>query len=250
MEKELEKYEEVKKMLTKKSPSDFAWALSNLFSNIIKSFGVIPAEYQTGGEVLNFIKEQFGSTTAQRRQLEFLIDLLRRLDELEEKIKSDYIKPDEFETYVLKCFDSIKYEQFEAKRLAFKNALINIATGKIKNNFEKEYFMNSLISFTDLHFALLSFFNSPEEHLKNAGMNLNSLKAQSGGEERDFQRVFQDVDFELLKLALSELKQKGFITLDLSMWRSASTRTVYESLTTNYLTKLGKNFIEFCLDEE
>ena len=58
------------------------------------------------------------------------------------------------------------------------------------------------------------------------------------------------MDFELLKLALSELKQKGFITLDLSMWRSASTRTVYESLTTDYLTKLGKNFIEFCLDQE
>jgi len=250
MDKELEKYEKVKNMLTKKSLSDFGWALSNLFFNIVKTFGFIPPEYLSSGEILNFIKGEFGLTQTQRKQLEFLVGLLKRLDELEEEISTNYVKTNEFETYVLKCFDSIKYEQYEAKILALKNALINIVTGKISNNFEKEYFMNNLISFTDLHFALLSYFNNPEEHIKKAGIDLNTLKSQKGGEEREFQKVFQNVDFDLLKISLNELKQKGFISLDLSMWRTLSTRTVYDSLTTKYLTKLGKSFIDFCLDKE
>ena len=240
--------EEIKSILTERDSSDFMWGLTNLFTNLMKSLGFVPPEYQAATDIVNYIKENFGSTVAQRRQLEFLTLLFKRLKELEQKIDKDFIKKEEFEIYIQRFLDEIKHQQYKEKLLAFRNALVNIATNSVSNNFEIEYFINSLISFSDLHFALLSYFNLPEEKLKEKGIDVNGLKSQSGGEEEILKSLFDNIDFELAKIASKELKDKGYATTQLPFGGGLTTYSTYQRLTNDYLTPLGKKFISFCLD--
>ena len=127
--------------------------------------------------------------------------------------------------------------------------MVNIATGKVRNNFEIEYFIKHLINFSDLHFALLLYYNNPVESLKVAGINPEELKRQQGGEERIFQQVFKDVNFELIKIAGKELNEVGFTSKDLPVSRATTSMSAYDHLTNNYLTSLGRGFVNFCLDQ-
>ncbi|MBU0459602.1 MAG: hypothetical protein KJ771_02230 [Nanoarchaeota archaeon] len=241
--------DKIKKWLTKKDTSDVIFSLSKLFVNITKSIGILPKEYQVGSDVLGFIEENFFTTASQRRQIDFLLILFERLNNLEEIVQKEIIDKEEFEIYLQRITDNIKHESYKDKILAFRNALVNIATGNIQNDFEIEYFIKYLINFSDLHFALLLYYHKPEEALIKAGIDIQALKRQSGGSERIIQDVFKNVNFELIKVAGKELMDVGFTIKDLPVMRAMGTGSTYEILTQNYLTELGAGFINFCLDQ-
>lgn len=83
--------DKIKKWLTKKDTSDVIFSLSKLFVNITKSIGILPKEYQVGSDVLGFIEENFFTTASQRRQIDFLLILFERLNNLEEIVQKEII---------------------------------------------------------------------------------------------------------------------------------------------------------------
>lgn len=241
---------EIKSILVKKDTSDFLWGLSGLFTKMMKSLSFIPPEYQAGTDIIDYLKENFGSTAAQRRQLEFLMRLFKRLQELENSLDSEFIKKDEFEIYIQRFLDNIKYEQYKEKILAFQNAMVNIATKKFSNNLEIEYFINNLLNFSDLHFKILVFFYNPLNYFKEKGINIEEYRNQTGGENRVIEQVFEDINSQLLELASKELHDKGFTTMKFPFSGGLSTQSAYDRLTQDYLTPLGRRFISFVKDEQ
>lgn len=239
--------EEVKSILTKKEKSDTIWAISNLFLKIVGNFAVISPELKSAADILNFIRDKYGTTASQKRQFDFLMMLFSKLIELEKKIKLEYVRKEEFELYVEKFYDSVKHEQYKDKIIAFRNASVNIATQKFSNSFEIEYFINSLIGFSDLHFAILLYFWNPTEVFKQKGIPIDDYRSQSGGDTPVLEKVFNQTHLQLVEIASKELMDKGFTETKIPFKQSLSTRSTYEKLTANYLTPLGKRFVSFCM---
>ena len=245
---QLEK-EQIKKWLTKRDASDVIYSLSKLFTNIFKSIGILPPGYQVGSDVFGFVEENFFTTASQRRQIDFLLILFERLSKLEDKVQQQIIDKEEFEIYLQRITDNIKHESYKEKIIAFRNALVNIATGRVKSDFEAEYFIKYLINFSDLHFALLLYYHKPIESLIVAGINPEELKRQSGGEVEVLKKVFGYVSYDLLFIIGKELKEVGFTTTELPISRALTSMTALQVLTNNSLTDLGKKFVNFCLDQ-
>ncbi len=240
---------EVRDLIERREASDVLNGLTTLATNILSSLGILSPQAQATGDVISFLKENFVTSASQRKQLDFLMLLFERLKQLESKIDAEYLKKEEFEAYIQRFLDPIKHEQYEPKVEAFRSALVNIAVGKKPTNFEVEYFINSLISFSDLHFAIFSYFNSPKEILTEKGIDVNGLRAQSGGEGEVFKKVFDGVDIELVRLASKELKDKGFTSTEIPFPGMLTTQTAYDKMTKDYLTPLGKRFISFFIDD-
>ena len=242
---------QIKKELTKIDLVDSMFGLFSSGVNVLRNFLPIPPECLTIQSVIDFIRNNYSTyTIAQKRQLDFIIGLFKKLKELEDRIDKEFVKSEQFELHINRVLDQIKHEQYNDKLLGFRNALVNLAVKNVTNDFEAEYFMSSLISFTDLHFFILSYFNNPEESLKQLNISVEHLKAHSAGyADEVFSKEIFKVDREILRIASQELKSKGFTEHVIPFGGALSTENAYQRLTRVFLTDFGRRFVSFCLEE-
>ena len=172
---------------------------------------------------------------------QFTLDVASDLSNLKEKVRSEYIKTDEFAYMFEKCFRGAAENPHKEKLEAFRGLLVNSLIIDASWE-EKEYFLSFINSLSILHVRILKFIAKPKDYLSQAGIPEQNIR---GGFSDFFPAVIPGIDISVIKSAFGDLYRYGLINTDSNIF-STMTSSQGLQLLGNRVSDLGKRFLEFC----
>lgn len=156
-----------------------------------------------------------------------------------DKIDTEYVSTDNFAFIFEKCFRLAAENHQKDKLEAFRFALINSAIHKEISEFEKEYFLYLVDTFTTVHIRIIKFMIEPSDFLTFEQMN-NAYK--DGNIAKVFSFVMPDMPLDVVKSAFGDLLDRKLINNYDSIFSMTKSGIPVFS---NTITQLGLRFIRF-----
>ena len=226
------------KQLSKSIPdSATANKLEHLI-NIVKA-GLSTAPFCGG---IASLMSDYIPSSKQKRLEEFVAQIAKDLERLQDKVDESKILTDEFAFVFEECLRGAAENYQKDKLEAFRGILVNSAIRSDLEEEEKEYFLNLVNTLSVLHMRILRFMALPHDYLEETGISPDRVR---GGFSQIFSVVMPGVDTEAVKSAFGDLHQYGMTNTDKSMFKTMT----YDqglNLVGNRVTKFGGRFISFC----
>jgi len=178
-----------------------------------------------------------------KRRAEWMNEVSERLKELEEKRVIDFEELQNNEQFIDVVLQATSYALKTSERekiKAFRNAILNTATGVSPDKTISQIFLNQLDRFTVWHIKILYFIDNPRRWFKNSDKIPQSYLSSSIAsilEEAFPELINQDA---LVDIIWSDLMTAGF-------HRTSGRTTMMsgEGALIDRTTELGKKFIAF-----
>lgn len=213
-----------KPKVPKQSKGDVAHALAKA------GLSIIPIVGSPAAELFQLIIQP----PLEKRRGEFMTQVGEKLQELEAKgIKLEELqKNEEFVSTVMHASQIALRTHQEAKLVALRNAIVNVAKGQAPEEALQHVFLNLVDSFTELHLRILKVFQapSPPPNIVNGGL---SRVLEHNIPELQSKRELYD---QLWK----ELYSRGLVSKD-SLHVTMSGQSLAQKVTTG----LGDAFLKF-----
>ena len=216
-------------------------ATGKISEHIINIFKAAVATAPFCGGIASLMSDYIPSTKFRRLEA-FTKQIVDDLQKLQDSIEAKTIETNEFAFIFEQCFRGVAENYQKEKIEAFRGILINSAINNNLTNYEKEYFLNLVNTFSILHIRMLKFMARPIEYL-----NENKIPSEQiqGGFSNFFQIAIPGVDIELIKSAFGELYQYGFLNTNTGIFVTTTSNQGLQLLG-NRTTDLAKKFINFC----
>jgi hypothetical protein len=201
--------------------------------------GSIPVVGATASELLQLIV----TPPLEKRRNEWMIEVGKKLKELEQKEELDLIKlsnNDVFIDVVLQTTQLALRTSEKEKIQYFKNVILNSAVEENPNITEVQIFLNFISTFTVWHIKILKLFDNPENWFKKNGKSLPNYMA--AGLSNVLEEAYPELNGkrELYDLIWDDLSRAG-----LHKTSGLHTTMTGSGLMTPRTTTFGKEFLEF-----
>lgn len=201
--------------------------------------GTIPIVGSLASEIFGLIV----TPPLEKRRVEWMNEIAERLKELEDKKEldlNDLCSNEQFIDVVLQATTYALKTSEKEKIKAFKNAIINTASGDSPDKTFSQIFLNQLDSFTVWHIKTLDFIDNPRQWFSKA--NRTPPNYMGGSISAVIMDAFPELknQDDLLDLIWNDLKTAGFHrTGDIKTGMSG------DGVLSERTTTLGKEFIRF-----
>ena len=207
------------------------------------TIGAIPIIGSLAAEIFGLVV----TPPLDKRRAEWMNDVAQKLKELENKKVIDFEElrgNEQFIDVVLQATTYALKTSEKEKIKAFRNAILNTATGDSPDKTVSQIFLNQLDKFTVWHIKILNFVDNPREWFKK--FNKLPPSYMIGSLYSVLEEAFPELKEQsaLVDIIWDDLKTAGFHkTGDLRSMMSG------DGVLANRTTDLGKEFIAFITKE-
>ena len=157
-----------------------------------------------------------------------------KLQELEAKglVLEDLQKNEQFITAVMHATQAAMRTHIEAKRVALRNAVLNVAKGQAPDEVEQHLLMSFIDTFTEMHLRILKVFQAPATPPNMSTGGLSHVLEFNMNELRNRRELYDQL--------WKDLYARGLVNID-QLHITMSGRGLAERRTTN----LGDSLLKF-----
>lgn len=207
-------------------------------------FGAIPIIGSLAAEIFGLVV----TPPLDKRRAEWMNEVTEKLKELENKKVIDFEELQSNEQFIDVVLQATSYalKTSEKEKIrAFRNAILNTATGDSPNKTVSQIFLNQLDRFTVWHIKILNFIDSPRQWFKRFDKippNYMSGSISSVLEEAYPELKNQD--------ALVEIIWNDLLTAGFHKTSGLNSMMIGDGVLSDRTTDLGKEFIAFITKED
>ena len=216
-----------------------------LRENLINLFKVGFSCIPLGSPLASLFGDYLPSRKIERLET-FIQWAVETISRLEEKVYKDKIDTDEFGYISESCLKGIMNNYSKIKIQMFKGILINSLVRNKKQE-EKEFYLHLINRLTEIHLKILAICYNPKDYFDFYKINVERVK------DANLRSVFlvalKGIDEAIMKTTFEELFNLGLLSSGKTVFGVMESRTGLDLLN-GRLTKLGYDFIDFCMNYE
>lgn len=202
--------------------------------------GMIPVIGALASEIFGLVV----TPPLEKRRAEWMNEIAEKLKELEtnRQINLEELKENsQFIDVVLQATAYALKTSEQEKIKAFRNALLNTATGDYPDKTKCQIFLNQIDKFTSWHIRILNLIDSPKEWFERAGKNLPNYNMR-GSISSMLKEAFPELkgEDELINIIWNDLGSIGFHRTS-----DVNTSMTGSGVLSGRTTPLAKEFIKF-----
>lgn len=182
-------------------------------SKIDHSLSVIKAAVNAipvaGGPIGSLLSDYLPSTV-EKRKTEFLINLGKDLESVEERLQNDFVSKDYFLSTFMQAFRRAIENHQDEKVTAFRAIIVNSAIDQSPKEDEIASFISITDRLTALHIKLLKILADPQKAVDaNEQAKIRFESISMGGLSTLFQMLLSDYPVDLVDVSFRDLYNMG-----------------------------------------
>lgn len=173
---------------------------------------------------------------------EFVKEIAKSLEDVEDRIDSEYLNTDEFAYLFEHCIKSAADNYQEEKLNVYKAILVNSLLPTDNTQADKEFYLNLTNQLTTIHLIVLLFCSDTFQYLEEQGIPPQKV---TGNLETSLISIFKEFEFGTIRMAINDLSRSGLINLDIGSLRTMTSNQGMNLIGDNRLTESGKRYVDF-----